>query len=222
MNNLFLLGIAVVILVVIMNGSRGKSVYKSVRKGISGNGKLVLLVVGGFILYRYMNPDLVEGIESVSYLIDMEAEDVAAIMGVPANEGDLCNPNDETCNLLDNALKSICELPGTSVSSCDSHPDATDCTGQEKKDGCAKQASVCQSLLNSVELYNGLPDKGQLYADRPSYVPRIFSDGWEQMKTAVLPRVHDEKGKDMDPNKLTIRGMCAKTFKDFTPNPHLP
>jgi hypothetical protein len=66
MNNLVILGIVLVIIFLIMNGSKGKgslkTLSKSVSKGVSGKGGLLLLVVGGFILYNCMNKNLVEGL----------------------------------------------------------------------------------------------------------------------------------------------------------------
>ena len=63
MNNLLLLGLALVVICFVMNGSKGKSgsLTKGVSKAFKGNTGLMLLVVGGIVLFMCMNKDLVEG-----------------------------------------------------------------------------------------------------------------------------------------------------------------
>ena len=71
MNNFVLLCLGVVILFLVMNGSKGNgksksmsgSLSKSVNKALKGNGALILLGMGAVVLFMCMNKNMVEGLD---------------------------------------------------------------------------------------------------------------------------------------------------------------
>ena len=125
MNNLLLLGLGVVVLFLVMNGSKGrsKSLTKSVSKELKGNGGWILLVVGGLILFMCMNKGLVEGQDDDTSKTGGGYPNDPALAGCTATSDPECAPwllEFEKCDCpgtkCADCLKSICdnysEIPG--------------------------------------------------------------------------------------------------------------